>query len=427
MTLIANGGLAQTIARLIQIDPIVIRGLVSFALILGAGGAVFLWLTADMWATLWNEPLAAGPIRWLSISALLAPSLGVASGLMRRLGRFRTLGLITLGANILGMAAGTLAVSSWESATSLLISPIAAQIMIFIGCLANTDRLMLGLGSVKSARSELGFSARVLVTTVLSYLSGNLGKWSASVGLGPAALGQWNRADVVSFVPFQQVQSALVQAVYPEFRHDRGGADRARKVWPDLLGLVAWVSVPLASVSAVLMPVLIPILFGSGWEMASAIAIPMSLVGGIQVVAAVLSGGLEAVGRFKWIWATQGVLLVLNIIAAVLGIWLHSWLPILAAPMIGIVIQHTMHIVLCARAGYLNLPILVKHYAAVASTSACLAGLTWILVELSVVAKLEWWLWGVYALAAISSLGLIWFFRMSLPPIVIARKYGIFK
>lgn len=427
VTLIANGGLAQTVARLITIDRNVIRGLVTFALILGAGGAIILWLTADGWAILWNQPLAAGPIRWLSISTLLAPCLGLASGLMRRLGRFRTLGLLTVGANILGMAAGAVAVAAWESANSLLVSPIAAQIVIFIGCLVGTDRLLFGFGSIKSARNELGFSARVLSTTVLAYLSGNIGKWGASVSLGPAALGQWNRADVISFVPFQQVQTALIQATYPEFRHDRGDAERARRVWPDLLGLVAWVSLPLASVAAVLMPTLIPFLFGEGWEVASLIAIPMCLVGGIQVVAAVLSSGIEAIGRFNWIWPTQAALLLLNITAATLGILYHSWLPILAAPMIGIILQHTMQIVFSARLDYLHLGTLLRHYAGVATASACLAGVTWVLVQLSTAAQLQGWLWVVYSVAVGTAVGLAWFFRASLPPIVIAAKYGIIR
>lgn len=427
VALVANGGLAQTVARATIVDKSVIRGLATYGLLLGLVGAFALWLSADAWAALWGEPAAAEPIRWLCLSTLIAPYLGLASGLMRRLGKFRALAVATLTANVVGMAAGALSVYMWRTASSLLVSPMISQVVILAGCLLMSDRLLYGLDRLGAARGELGFSVKVLITTVVYYLSGNAGKWSASVGLGAAALGSWNRADVVSTVPFQQVQAALTQAIYPEFRHDRDGATRAKRVWPDLLGLVAWVALPTASVAAVILPVLVPLLFGDGWQVAAAITAPLALVGGLQILASLLASALEAIGRFRWIFAAQIVLVAVNVTAAFVAVLQRSWFPILAALILGIVLQHGIHVVLSTRAGYLDVRVLSAHYVAAATTSLGVAGLAWGLLQMAVTGFLGAWLWPVYIIFGTTVVGLLWVYRWRVPPISIARRFGILR
>jgi O-antigen/teichoic acid export membrane protein len=197
------------------------------------------------------------------------------------------------------MGIGVLTALEWPGAVSLVVSPILAQFFIFCGAFILNGRLLLGLGRLKSAATEARFSFQIILTTLASYLTGNVGKWSASFVLGPAALGQWNRADVVAFVPFQQIQVALVQAIYPEFRHDRANGVRAREVWPDLLGIVAWVVFPITAGAAVIIPHIIPLLFGEGWAVAASLAVPIAIAGGLQIIASLLSSGIEAIGRFR--------------------------------------------------------------------------------------------------------------------------------
>jgi O-antigen/teichoic acid export membrane protein len=205
--------LAQTSARLSLIERSVVRGLLSYGILLGLAGSAFLFLTASFWASLWGSPDSAILIRWLSVSTLIAPSLGLASGIMRRLGKFRELAVVTIAANILGTGIGVLTVLEWPGPVSLIVSLILAQFFIFCGAFILNRRMLLGLGRLKSAAAAARFSYQIILTTMASYLTGNVGKWSASFGPGSAALGQWNRADDAVFVPFQQIQVALVQAI----------------------------------------------------------------------------------------------------------------------------------------------------------------------------------------------------------------------
>ncbi|WP_104192017.1 oligosaccharide flippase family protein [Cryobacterium sp. Y82] len=422
--LLATGGLAQTVARMLTIDPARLRAISLYGLILGGAGFGVVLAGASLWGQLWSAPGAAQPLRWLGISVLVAPLLGLGTGLLRREGRFRLLATIVLIGNLIGMAVGVGAVAHWATPSALVLSPVLAQLLTAVGtCSVNRKRL-LGRARLGDARGDIAFSWRLTLASVLTYANGNVGRWAASKALGAAALGHWNRADVVTTVPFHQLQNAIVQAIYPEFRHDRRDGRRAREVWPDLLVLVAWVTVPAAAVAAVLLPVLIPVLFGPGWVLSGQLAVPLLLIAAIQAVSSVLSAAIEVLGRFWWIWGTQLALLVVYIGAAVAALVTRGWVPLIAGLFVGMIAQHGTHIILCRRSGYLALGPLLRGYASVVVVALSLAGLTMIVVRVLSPASLPAQLLGsVVVLVAAGAL--IYAARNRLPPIRIMREHSL--
>lgn len=112
VTLIASGGLGQSVGRMSSVDTDRLRSLITYAAILGTASAVFTIATAKAWAQLWNAPDAIPLIRWYAITAFLAPISGLATGLTRRIGRFRALSISTILSNITGMAIGLACVST---------------------------------------------------------------------------------------------------------------------------------------------------------------------------------------------------------------------------------------------------------------------------------------------------------------------------
>ncbi|WP_028280555.1 oligosaccharide flippase family protein [Arthrobacter sp. H5] len=425
-TLLANGGLAQAVGRSQLLEPARIRGLSLYALILGFTGALGLFVTADFWAFLWSVPESAGLIRWLSMNALVAPWTGLSGGLLRRQGRFKTLAKCVLSCNLIGMVLGAIAAYIWGSPLALLVSPIAAQSgMAIIGLALNLD-IFKGRAKLSDAKNDINFSWKLTVASLLSYTNINIGKIATSSTLGAGALGQWNRADVVSTIPFMQVQTALIQTVYPEFRHDQYTGRRARTAWPDLLTLVAWASIPAAGVAAVVLPYLVPILFGPGWETAAWLAAPFAIFAGLQVVSTVLAAAIEALGRFRWIWASHLMLMLIYGISAILMLITHSWIAIISGLLTAQVAQHLLHVILCWRAGYISLRPLVRGYCEVLIVTISLATLMWLIVfsvqSLSVGLSIV-----VILLIVILVLAFLWRVRETLAPVKTARKYGILR
>lgn len=423
--LLANGGLGQTVARMQVLARETLQSLLTFAVILGAGAAALLLATADLWAWVWAAPDAAAPIRWCAIGAFVAPTLGLSSGLLRRQGRFRPLAIATIATNLLGFLLGAIAVLTFRSAESLLVSPLAAQVALAIAVVALSRGYLRGLSPLRAARPHLTFSVQVTVQNLGSWLTGNIGPWAMSRVFTSAALGQWNRADVLTSVPFQQVQTAMVQAVYPEFRHDLDGPTRARHVWPDLLGLVAWIALPLSGAAAVIAPVFIPLLFGSGWGLAATFSPLLAVIAGVRMVQVLLGAAVEALGRYMWAWMGIGVAFVFTVSGVLAAVLANDYWLIFLGAGVGTVGAHVAQIIACGRAGYLDIGVLLRRYAGALAGGIGAACVAWLILLTIEHAGEMPWLLAVTAIVLAAVVAASWRWADRLPPVRLARKYGL--
>lgn len=426
VTLLATGGIAQSVARMADVVQERMQGLVTFAALLGASCATFVYLTAPFWAGIWGEEEAIGAIQFLSVAVLLAPLSGVGTNLMRRQGSFRLLAGITLTSNIVGMIVGAIVVFRMQSASALVVSAIVAQGLILVGSLLTTRRVMWGFGSIRSARTEVAFSGRLSIYKLSEYLVFNIMKFSVSRWLGASMFGHWNRADTLATLPFHQVQTALLQAVGPEFRHDIDNPNRAVRVWSDLLVLVAWVTVPVSVLAAIVLPGIVPLFFGPGWEIAAVLSSPLAIAAGLQTVSLVLSTAVESLGRFKWLWITSTCLIVVQVISAMALFVFRdiaiAMICLIATPLI----RHGLQVFICGRHGYLDVRGLVASYWAVMVFSLGVGAVAWLVRWLVLlipdVAFAGISAVGVCVLAAVA----LWLGRNRLPPIRLARTYGLY-
>ena len=425
VTLLATGGLGQTVNRLHQLDRPSVNGLQTYALVLGFAGAIFVLCTAGIWADLWGNPEAESTIRLLSMLALMAPSTALATGVLRRKGLFRRLSFITILANVVGMCLGVFAVLVEPSARALIFSPVLAQLFLLVGSTLSDRSLLVGFASLGKCKEALGFSQKLTVASVLSYVSSNLIKIGFSHAHGGSAFGAWNRAEVLALVPFQQSQTAIIQAVYPEFRHDIHSSERAHRVWTDLLILVSSFILPVSVLAAIILPRLTSVLFGAGWETSERLVGFLAIAGGTQVVAVVLSSAVESLGRFRWIWSTELLLIAFQTLGVVAVFHFSS---IFIAPVVLIftnVLRHTWQVWLCSNAGYVDAAALSKHYFRVVAISLLVGIAAWVILWLPADDIPISMRWGIFSGAALCALWAGWKFRRHSSIFRIAESYGL--
>ncbi|MGP9659960.1 oligosaccharide flippase family protein [Arthrobacter sp. AOP36-C1-22] len=330
-TLLASGGVGQAVGRMTDLESHRLSALAIFSLIIGTAAAAILFLGATGWSTLWRSPDSVGAIELLSVNAFTAPLVGLVTFLLRRQNRFRYLATATLAANLLGMVLGTGFVAYEASPRSLVASTIIAQSTILIACAVANRHLLISQPAFGRIQGDIRFSGALSLVRLVTYFNVSAGPWSVSAFLGPAVLGSWNRADVVSTVPMQQLQNVVVQTVYQEFRHDRRNNERSSIMWPDLFSFVAWVSLSAASAAAFIVPLVVPLLFGDGWEQARELIPYLAVIGGLTIVAALISSAIEALGRFRWIWAAQGIQFVITAAGIAVTIYLHDIKPLMVS------------------------------------------------------------------------------------------------
>jgi len=257
---------------------------------------------------------------------------------------------------------------------------------------------------------------------MLDYLYLNAGKWSVSRWVGTDALGQWNRADVLTAVPMEQGLRALTQAVYPEFRHDIGVQLRTRQAWTDYLILVAWVFFPVAAILAGAAPLAIAILFGPGWGLAAEIAPLVAIHRGIFAVESALASALESVAQLRLRVSTALVSVAVVAAGAAVTKVTGSWAVALAALIAASLLQHLLQVVFTVRLGALDAWSLAKGYSCSLAASAVLggaaalvsAGMLGRMCPLAAVA-------GAVILIAVAVVGFA--IRRHLPPVKILARY----
>ncbi|MGN6741744.1 MAG: oligosaccharide flippase family protein [Amnibacterium sp.] len=283
VNLLAMAGLPQTVGRMVDLGASRLAGLLLYALLVGVVAAAGLAATADLWAALWGTPQSASVLRVLAITSFITPVMSLVTGLSYRLGRFRHLAVWTFLANVAGMIVGVVAVAVLRTPESLAVSTIVGQAGVTVVVLTAPASLFRGRPTLRGTLEDVGYSVRVMITGLLTYAACNVGRVTFSRVFGAAALGQWNRADALTTTPFWQLQSAMLQAIYPEFRHDRGDAERARRVWTDLVSIVAWGCIPLGAFAAVVAPIVVDLVLGPGWRHAAAFAPLLAHNGGMSV------------------------------------------------------------------------------------------------------------------------------------------------
>lgn len=425
--LLTNGGLSQTVIRIRDFNPNVSRALQTYASLLGLLGGLTLFFTADFWAWLWGDANAAAPIRWSSLIVLTGPSAGLASGVFQRNSAFKTLATATLISNVIGIVLGTSAAIIWRTPSSLLAAAIISQTSLTIFLSFHNKKYLLGYSKITGARGHIAFSSKVIFASMGAYFVGNIPNWSASRFFGAQYLGQWNRADTVTRIPFSQIQNALTRAVSPEFRHDIDNPERAIRVWTDLLVLIAWLVFPAVGLASAVIPLMIPILFGPGWAMASELAVPLLVIGGIQILMVILAGAVEANSWFRLVWGSQLAQGICVAIVAIVAVSTQLFWLLIFGVFLGLIAQHAVYIIGCVRRKYLDLRQVLLGYIFSSLVATVIGFSTRLIITGIPSITTSYWLFisGLFGLTLIAVIGIL--MRKSIPPLVLARKYGIIK
>jgi O-antigen/teichoic acid export membrane protein len=425
--MLATAGIGSAAARAQELSEPQVRALATVSLGLGVVAAGIVWLIADPWSLLWGNPEAVDATRWSALGILPAPFLGLLVGLSRRSGKFRQLSMASTGGGFIGMTIGAVFVWNFRSAASLVAMSIGAtaiQTVLLVWVVGRRARP----GPLRfDVVEHLRFGTKVVLSNGIGYLTVAAPQLALSRGVGAAMLGSWNRAAVITQVPLEMIQNSMVQVLYPEFRHDIGTTDRASKLWLDLLALAAWVMLPLGAVTAACAYFMLPFVLGPGWQTAASLAPWVAMTAATNVPVVVLGSALEATGRFGGVWPPRISGLAITASSAAIALAFHSVLAVIVGLLLAAVVSHALQLHYVHRSAIFSVNLLLRVYLKVLLVTGA-AGLVTAL-----------WLSGIslvegLALKVLLSGGMvlmagtmIWFTRLRLPPIRIARRYGLFR
>jgi PST family polysaccharide transporter len=192
--------------------------------------------------------------------------------------------------------------------------------------------------------SVLKFSGRVLVSNAAWNSYQRLDNFTAGKVLGQAALGLYNAAWGLAFVPVEKI-ATLVLTVIPSYlavvQKDPASLRRYLRVLSEAVALATF---PATVGLALVAPELVPLVFGHQWlEMIAPLQV-LCFYAGFRSVVALLSKVLTAVGDVRFVmWNDLAALVILPIafyLGSYHGVAGIAWGWVVAYPLIAVPLFH---------------------------------------------------------------------------------------
>lgn len=428
VSILSAAGLGQSVARSLTDPEKTVRGLATVALGYGLIAALIITPLAPMWAALWGNPAATSSIQLVGLSAAVAPSVGLLSGYLRRQRRFSELAVGTTVSTAAALLVSGVLVSIFRTPEALIAAPALTQIFSYIAFQLAVRGAVLPGSVGHNTMEHLSFGWRVSVANLMAYGIENIGRFAVSRAVGQVGLGLWNRADVITTVPFDRLQGAMIQALYPELAKGHEEKARTRRVWTDTLIIVGWISVPASLFLAGAVPSLVPILLGPDWTPVVTICVILAVAAGFRGTSIQLASALEAAGYFRWIWATHAVLLGLQIVCALLVFVSMSPVPAIVGMLVIPIARHTLQVRLCSKAEILDAAHLAVNYSQVLIAALLCGTISASASALAISRDANVFVCAMLLAAAIAIIALIaYLLRRKLPIFKLASQYGFLK
>lgn len=246
---------------------------------------------APVFGLLFGSPDLVPVLRYLAIAVLLTAISSVPTALLRRFMKFRALALQGLLASIIAQAVAVVLALSGAGVWALVGQTLASQfVMTVMACIA-ARWLPSWMFSWSEFVLMTKFGGKVLGVEVVAMCRSAVEAAIISASLGLTAFGYLTIAQKLVQIVQDLTGAAVLPVTTVAFAKVRDSADRLTSAYTRALRMVYAVMAPPLVLLAVAAPLIIPIVFGPGWEESFRVAQFLALAGTV-VVGATLDHGL---------------------------------------------------------------------------------------------------------------------------------------
>jgi O-antigen/teichoic acid export membrane protein len=384
----AEMGLGHAIVQRPQLSAYDLRATFTGSLLLGVVVAGLFWVLAPFSLLILKNPAVVPLVRALALGFVVASVGLTATSILRREMRFEVLAKLdvlayVLAYGVVGLGAAWAGAGVW----SLVAASLAQQLLTSLGAflvVRHPVRLLFGW---QHYAALLGYGSRVSVISFLEFINSNLDTLLIGRLLGPVALGFYNRAFMLLFLPMYFLANSVAKVAFPAFSQVQQDVPRLRGLYLRSTTLVATLVLPLCAGVAIAAPEMVRVLLGAQWGpsvpvlQVLCVAIPLNLT--------TLFAGVVADARAN---LARKVVLNVELILLLLGLfWLlrgYGLVGVAAAIGVGEVVRTFLYMRITHHDLAVPYPALLAVYlpglrnalgvgAAILLASAGLRGLAW--------------------------------------------------
>ena len=298
-----------------EIAPTILTsGVATSAVITGS-----VMLFAPPLAAVLGDPDASGVIQILSVTILLSGCSGVPAALVWRDYLQRPRAFVELAGAVLTLAVAVPLAKDGLGAYALVWSRVAGQLLTTAGYWIITPvRFRPGFDR-RAAGYVLRLGMPLALANLVVFATLNLDYVIVGRQLGPAQLGVYLLAFSLANLPSSLITAMIRTVALPTFGrlHKAGLLDRAA---PDVLGLAAYLAMPISALLVGLASPLVQVLYGSTWQGAAAAMVGLGIFGAGRIVSEILADLCVGGGRTTGLFWVQMLWLACLFPALLLGV-----------------------------------------------------------------------------------------------------------
>lgn len=248
-----------------NLTPRLTASLFWFNVLLGAAGAMALWIAAPAAALYYHEPKVTGVLSALALMFAAAGFGIVPQALLVRRMEYRKLCVGEIGSAALSAAVAIAAAWRGAGAWSLVLGSLTlatANSALMWALSGWRPRWSLAWDEV---RSVMGYSMNLTGFVVVNYLSRNAGHLIVGRYLGRVALGYYQMAYSLLLYPLQALGSVLGRVIFATFSRMQEDRERLRAAVLRYLTVIGAAALPVFLGLWVAADSLVPVLLGAKW------------------------------------------------------------------------------------------------------------------------------------------------------------------
>lgn len=276
---------------------------------------VFVIVTAEPVANLFNQQQLVLIIRWLSLSFLFSALKGVQVAILSRKFAFKALATRSLIANSIGGIVG-ITMAFWGFGVWSLICQQLVNGLVDVLVLWTVSDWRPGFNvSVKHFKELFSFGINVMGFNALNFFNRRGDDLLIGYFLGPVALSYYTVAYRLLLVMTQVLVTTTSKVAVPAFSRLQQEAERLRRAFYTATQLSSLITFPISLCVAVLAPELIKGFFGDKWTPSVPVMQVLAFIVPIHLIFFYNSSVIMALGKPSWRLRIHCINVVVNVVA----------------------------------------------------------------------------------------------------------------
>ena len=320
MSLFVDLGFGKALIQRGHLDPEHADATFWTSMVIATVLAVVVVVLARPLSDLMGQPALTPVLRWLAPVLPLSTIEITPSSILERTFGYKQLTIRHVIGNVSGAVVGLVFAFAGAGVWALVAQTLAAAGIGSAVLWRLSDWHPRLRFSARHARDLWSFSWSVMGVETAFLINTQADRFIVGAMAGPKLLGYYTIGTRVEQITVEVITSVMATVSLPGFSRVQHDLDRVRRMFYAATRLSAIAAIPVFGATAVMAPVLVPMVFGHGWGPSVRVMQIVMVLGMFQCVAYFDSMVLLAVGRQRWTLGIVSGQALFNIVASLVAV-----------------------------------------------------------------------------------------------------------